>query len=113
MCRPSKFRNLQPHSSRGNLISHRDAVDASSPRQRIGGGRKASTKHRTAVLAFVRSSFHGERQNGKCYPQKCVFSAYPQKEPAEPDFWQKNAGDGMQTAALADCERLRTNMRHA
>ena len=23
------------------------------------------------------------------------------------------SGDGMQTAALADCERLRTNMRHA
>ena len=23
------------------------------------------------------------------------------------------SGDGMQTAALADCERLRTNVRHA
>ena len=30
---------------------------------------------------------------GKCYPQKCVFlriRAYPQKDPPEPDFWQKN-----------------------
>ena len=25
----------------------------------------------------------------------------------------RRTGDGMQTAALADCERLRTNRRHA
>ena len=29
------------------------------------------------------------------------------------DGWWAAHGDGMQTAALADCERLRTNMRHA
>ena len=34
-------------------------------------------------------------------------------ENQEMDMAKQIRGDGMQTAALADCERLRANMRHA
>ena len=39
--------------------------------------------------------------------------AYARQRAGRCGGWERAPGDGMQTAALADCERLRTNRRHA
>ena len=44
-------------------------------------------------MCFYERCMNVMKSMGKCYPQKCVFlriRAYPQKDPPEPDFWQKN-----------------------
>ena len=78
------------------IRAYPEKIGAEAPEQPQNS--RQSQKRGIFLSALALAAGAKQAGGGKCYPQKCVFlriRAYPQKDPPEPDFWQKNgAGAG-------------------